>query len=633
MQREGRSNRSVVILVGLAAALLWLLWPAGEEPGTVAAAPAPVAAPAAGPAEQAERPAAAVLATRDDLTEPAPPEPQPEPILEHPFAYRLDLRLVDAFGLPVPGAMAFAAPPLCGFSLWPQLSDGRGIVRLRWRGRLTRMQLQVVVLVWGVLQPIRVFDLDAERTHSPVMVVRGREQSEEVLERLRQRTPGAVQEDAMKVRRGRLRRNDELDVVCGRTLLLFRDFDCTSCHEQSRISHYATLARCGVMVPSLHPSAMFADLRQGSLNDEQRRERQHLLDQSEQAPEARAEGPAAHAFVRGTVREASGRPAVQVPVAWLGDDGALRKRTLTGADGRYRLGPVAAGFLTLCAGGGDGGDARVGIVVNDGDDTPCDFHLTRTSVVTGSAHDENGGVLADWRVEYENYQGDWADLAQTHKDGTFAIPSVPGLGQLLLWPGDADLRLPVQYGRAAIPEGAAVAFWLDPAMPTRARLRLRTPSAARAEVLPAVDARLFQLDTARAAMLPALGWDNLFELGGLPAGPYRIEVGAPLCGWIDCGVRHVDGRGLWDMGNVSLPVPGRVRLRTPGGLSSPLASEHACYRRTEAVDILEQGLERDNVLTLPPGEHLLLWRPNGRLQALAFRVVEGGLTDVYVPLR
>lgn len=632
MQRGGKHTRELVVLAALLLATLWLLWPGGEAPQPEPADEAHTQ-PAPAAAEPPPAEPAVAQSERTDLTQPQL-EPAPEPDLAHPFAYTLDLHLVDAFGLPVPGGMVFAAPRLCGLSLWPAMTDARGRVELHWRGRARSMQLQLAVLVWGVLQPMRLVDLDEGSTRKLSIVVRGREQSEETLQRLQARRPEDERLDAYKVRRGRLRRNDDFDALCGRTLLLFKDYSCIDCHEPSRVASYSTLSRCAVIAPGLHPFATFPDLRLGALSESQREERQRMLQQSEAGPEKKVgRAPRLRAHVSGQVLAADGEPAAQVPVAWLDASGAVRRRTLTDDKGTYSLGPIDTGLLTLRAGGGDGGDVQDIVLVTEGDPTPWNCRLVVDSALRGSACDETGGVLVDWRVECEGMDGDWADLALTRKDGTFIMPSVPGACMAMLWPSDKDLALPVLFGKAVLPGINFLPLRLDPMQPTRARLRLHPFAPDNAKGVP-VDARICQLDSGRIAQLVSLGHEEAFELQGLCAGPYRVEVGAPLYGWVDAGVAQLDGRGLWDIGAVQLPRPGRAQLHLIENATSPLLHEHACYRRTEAMDVQENfKLDDEGALLLPPGEHLLLWREQETVRAMQFAVHAAQTTAVVIAPR
>ncbi len=622
-------NRSGWLLVSLSlltAVGTWLLWP-----GTAAAPPAS----ALPPGDDVAAPAPPARGTVDDVRvldraeEPPPATAAAEVDLEHPFAYRLEVRLVDAFGLPVPDALVFVAPPLAGLALLPETTDARGFATLDWRARTARMDVSVAVLAWGLRQPMRRLPLEADRPHTATIAIRGAAPSTEHLERQRERTREDLEDDARRVRIGRMRRRDDLDVLCGRTQFLFAEFLCTNCHDPSHVAAYSTLARCGEFGPGLHPAAKFSDLGALQVVDAELQQRARLAVRAEtQRPGAASE--ARTATVTGTVLDGRGEPAVDVPVVWLDRSGALRRRTTTNTQGRYRLDGLAEGPLELRAGGGGHGEAVTTVVTFAKHAIEWSPTLAAIGVVAGVAEDENGGRLARWLVEFETIDRGWAGLATTSDDGRFTIAGAPGVGDCLLWPAGSTPPLPVLHGRTSLPDNAEVHLALQAAAPTRARLRLRP-------VLPPgcewaqVDTRITQLDTGRVAAMRPIGRDNSFELEDLCAGPYRVEVGAPVLGWVDGGIVTVDGRGLWDLGAVALPAPGRLRLRVPDGTKSPLELEHAFCRRLPELDVHEHPRRETNGdLLLPAGQHLLLWRSTNGVAAVEFALQSGAVTTVAI---
>lgn len=613
-------------LLALIAALVWAL-PRGE-----AAPPADVRTPSEIP--DLVTPA---IATTIEAAEPPPQRtdtaipPPPEADLDHPFAFELTLHLVDEFGLPVSDALVFSAPPLCGLSLWPEPSDARGLAQLQWRGRLHAMQLHLTTMCWGERQPMHLMDLEAGQPLHRTLVVRGRQPSEAALDRAQERTPEQVRTDAARVRIGRMRKRDDLDVLCGRTQFLFRQFECGNCHDRSVVADYATLARCGDARPGLHPAARFWDLRDRVVDDDQLQRREQLAERSAADSLSRAERRRTEtATVAGTVRDARGETVAEVPVAWLSPSGEVRRRTMTNTRGQYRLENVAPGPVTLRAGGGASGESQDAIVAIAQETVSWNPHLTATSIVRGMALDETGGVLAGWRVEFERLEQDYADLTTVRDDGTFALPGVPGIGQCLLWPRGGGFGLPVLFGGLALPDGPSVPLALAADNPTRARIRLRP-------VLPVgcewaqVETRVTQLQSGRTAALRPSGHDDAYEIEGLAAGPYRVEVGAPVLGWVDCGTLDIDGRGLWDLGPLALPLPGRVRVTAAAGEKSPLQLEHAFCRRLPTLDVQESYRpDKSGDLLLPAGEHVLLWRTKGGLRSLPFTVASGTVVELRI---
>ncbi|HLQ39142.1 MAG TPA: hypothetical protein VK348_15135, partial [Planctomycetota bacterium] len=576
------------------AVLAWLFWPVTDATLELAAAVTPdESAPTA---IAAALPQSVLL--RED-PEADIPAAAPAPDLEHPYPFTLSVRVIDGFGLPVEGALVFAAPPQSGFGLWPVPSSASGHVQLRWQARVQRMQLTIAVLANGVLQPMRRLDLETGTQHQLTLAAMGRKQDEAALAqaqnrelaRRRQRVEELRRQEGNPAwnnepRRGRLRRRDELDVLCGRSLLLFREFECTACHTPSRIAVYDVLRRAADLQPGLHPGSLFTDLREHTPSAAELQKRQHALVQNDSDPAQRARRAIANrAVVSGRVVLADGKPATEVPVAWLGEGGMVNQRTATDGDGLFQLAPVQAGSVELCAGGGDGGNAST-LLVASTMGTTWNAELAAASVVRGSATDDTGKPLAGWRVEFESEGSSWADFAPTHDDGTFVLPAIPLRGRCLLWPADPDLALPVMASGIALPDGEPVQLRLDPAVPTRSRLRVHPSLPAGYERAP-VEVRVVQQDTGRVAPLTRTGYDEAFALEGLCPGWYLVEIGAPMLGWITAGPVCLDGRGLWDLGNVALPAPGRMHLRIRDGVLSPLQAPHHCYRRTAAVDLQE----------------------------------------------
>jgi hypothetical protein len=562
----------------------------------------------------------------------AEPESLEDADLDHPFAFAIELRFIDTHGLPVPDVRVFLAPSLCGFSLWPEASDARGEIHMGWRGRQRSMALQVAVVAHGVLQPMRHFELVADSTRQWTMVVQGKQQDAQALAKMRARTEQGLREDTWRVklerdqravRQGRLQRSDDLDVLCGRSLLLFQSFHCTNCHTQSQVGVYATLARSGVMSAGLHPFTRFQGPREAKRDKVAKASPKKIV-----PPTATAAGPtrASQAYVVGTVLAADGRPAALVSVACLDARGGLVAQTTTSTAGSYRLGPMAPGAVTLLAGGDQEGDVRTILVVLAGDENQWHCHLIRSGVVAGHARDENGGVLREWRVEFEGLKGEWADLAMTGQDGRFAMAAVARARACVLWAPDGELRRPVVHGRVALPDATPVAFVLDAAAPTRARLRVH-PSVANGAAVQ-VEARVLQIESGRVAPMTPTGFDDTCEIGGLCAGGYRVEVGADTLGWLCCPTVQIDGRGVWDLGSVQLPTPGRVRLRLPDGI--PLSGlEHGFYRRTPDVDVLAAPRTLpDGTLQLPVGDYVLVWRAHEQRHAVALQVDAERVRDV-----
>src|SRR5262249_52307882 len=286
-------------------------------------------------------------------------------------------------------------------------------------------------------------------------------------------------------------------------------------------------------------------------------------------------GPARSAFVWGMVTTADGKPAFGVPVAWL-QDGELRMRVFTDADGRYDLRlPVGVACTLTCAGGSKGSATVTTVAVANGL-VRSDLHLDLPLPLRGSALDDRGDPLVGWRVEFDD--GSAADtLATTREDGGFELAGPERAGRLLLWPPDLDLRLPVLISDLVLPGAMPVQLRLSVQTPARSRLRVRP-------VLPAgherarVELRLLPIHPGRGAFFVRTGTDEGFDLEGLASGPYRVEIGAQGLGWMSVGPLWLDGHGLQPLGALRFPVPGSVHLLVAEGAKSPLEVQHAIWR-------------------------------------------------------
>lgn len=590
--------------------------PPPDDPATTA--PAAVASPL--------QPIVAPPPDRQLQQTEAPPPPVTPVDLDHPHLLELRLRFVDSFGLPVPGALVFAAPPRCGLSLWPHASDARGELRLQWRAKVASMPLTLLPFAWGILQPLREPTVHAGRPQHLTVVLRGRAQPEAALRNAEQRTAEQLRRDVREVRAGRLRKRDDLDILCGRTQVLFREFDCTNCHDQSQLRDYELLARSNIAQTGLHPHARFADLGLAMPDAEVQRQRARLLAASlasESEPTAAAATETAAGAVRGRVLATDGRPVPNAPVACLSPDGAVLCRTTTDASGDYLLAPLPVGRVHLRAGGGPLGVATDLAVTIVGAPITWQPRLLPANTVSGLARDDVGGMLIGWNVELETPDGTFAGLVQTDAIGRFVCHEVPSLADCLLWSNDRSAPLPTAYLRTALPDGQPQTMAIG-GSPARVRVTLQLPDDCR---WAPVEVRLLQLESGRMARLQPTLRDNQYSAEGLPRGTYRLDVGAPILGWVEAATIDLNDRGLWDLGSVALPAPGRLRIETAQPGSSPFAHEYELLRRLPELDArVATRFLTDGTHQLAAGEHVLLWRNASGVHARTFMVSSGATT-------
>jgi hypothetical protein len=628
---QPRATLRAGVLLGLAILCLsWLWWsldamPPPTEPeqdGEAAAATAPPSP------EQVEHERAVLELVPEPIDFGEEP---PDADLEHRYQFALSVHVCGPFGLPVDDAQVFLAPEMSGFSVWPE--DTRaGRVQLRWRGRQRVMHMQVAVLAWGVLQPMRMVTVEAEVAAQLAFQVHGRQQDLTVLMQhaeMDEKEVGRAGREMRRLQRQRRQRMDELDFLCGRTLAMFRMTRCAACHDRSMLAAYSPISRSGKMAPGLHPASQFEDLRRHALHGQELEDRLAALraqlrkrgvDEQEQAERFRAR-------VKGRVVGADGAAAVGVRVAWLDDQGSVLRAVATDANGRYLLAPIQGGEQHLVVGGGILGTADMHLRVADSGDTVCDFLLTISQSVVGRVLDEGGDPLQGWRVELVCDAAGWAKQVGTNKLGEFAAYGVPGPVQCLVWPKEADSAFPVIFGIESLVDASAIQLALRAEHPVRGRLRLKA-------LLPTgfeeqqgwensrIDARVMQLETGRVAQMKPFAFANEFVAEPLAPGKYRVQVGAPGLGWQQREV-FVDGRGLWDLGGIMLAAPGRVRVQQLPGAANVLEHPHAFYRRDPAVDVRVEYELREGVLWLPPGLYVFVWRTTGELRARELQVVGG----------
>jgi len=589
-------------------------------------------------------------------TSPALLAPPPPADLSLPHAFELEVRVTDAFGLPVPDAHLFAAPPECAFGLVPTPTDARGYVQFSCRGRRPELRLWIAVLARGVIEAMQVVALDSSQPAVVAVLARGeiRESTEleklmaagmteEALARFRERQQQRRQElgpgSETLIRRGKLRRRDGYDMICGRSILLFDGMACLTCHDPARVQAYHPFEFARDLSVGMHGATPFADLRRSRPNADERTQRERRL-AVRKAPDAeewqrrlarRTEQDLGR--VHGQIRTPDGDSPGIVPIAWVDERGALRFRAMTDAAGRYGIELPAGNAHRLIAGGGGDGRASTYVVPVTGLDVEQDFTLERTLEIRGIATDEHGAPLSDWRVTFFNEHEPRAAMALTRDDGSFLVLPIGVAGRCLLWPRDPDLWLPVLATHVDSSNGRRLKLQLPAEPPTRAHLRLRA-GLPPGFVAAAVEMRLLQVDTGFATHLIRTGFDEAFELEALPAGPYRGEVGAPGLGWVTFGPLFLDGRGLWDCGTVYLPAPGRLVLEVAQGSKSPLAGEFAFYRQTRDVDIeVPVHIADDGSVSLPGGRYALLWIDDGEQRSMAFTIESARDTAVAVTLQ
>lgn len=573
---------------------------------------------------------ASVLHTAGDAVRQELPGDRPRDVvveeadLDLPHAFRLRLRVQDWNGLPLPGAHVLVAPARCGFCRWPETTDDRGLLDLKVQGRGNELELWIAIAAFGTLEPMRVVTLERDRSAERVFVARGTEHDAKALkQRIDEYGPGMAmvlqfQDFAQQKREGdrrgpeKLRRRDELDTLCGRSLLLFEKIPCAFCHTDGRERTIAPFVQPPEVRAHRHPHGRFSDL--GSEGDRASDAPGGSRSAPEKVPDRedairREFGPSGTGSVHGVVRDANGQPVPGAVVAWLGPDRQLRNRARTDEDGRYRLLLPAQGSCALVALAAGLGHDEGFVAAAPGTDQAKDFTLQASSSVQGRVTGESGAPLAEARVEFVSDSEPGAGVALVSKDGTYALADVPRSGRLLLWPGDADLRLPIRVSDSVLTDRALVDLFLSAGDPVRARLSLAPiPAPSRGTVGDvAFEVRVLQLDTGCAAHAAAAPPANGLRLEGLAAGFYRIDIGAPGCGWTTLGPVHLDGRGMWDLGATSMPQRGVIEVFVRDG-ARPAERAIEFWLQREDLDVRVPPLWLDPThVELPIGTYALVF--------------------------
>ncbi|MCB9878970.1 MAG: sigma-70 family RNA polymerase sigma factor [Planctomycetes bacterium] len=586
------------ILLGLttaaAVALLWLSMhcevapPAQGRP--VAAAVASPVAVGDLPGDTAEREAIAM-----------PDAAVVDALLAHPFAFAVDCTVRDRDGLLVPGAQIAISPRDVAPNTWHQRVDDSGVVRVEWRGKVQSMPVWVGVAHEGRGQVLREMTVSAGQPVAVSLLV------------------GEGGGGGMCSRAQRSASND-----------------CRMCHVGAVPPHLFPLGPlAGGGGGGVHPFATFsADLCRVRLAgggwSEMAFDSVGTLAWDEPAP--------APAVVTGTVRNANGAPLAGVTVAWLRAPDVAGGRVRTAADGTYRLELRREGVVELAVGGGPDGRVVENVELAVGATVQRDVLLRPGPGVSGQVLVDAGTSLAGWRVEYVGDGAAWSDGAEVRTDGTFVLADLrTASGRVLLW--NADGRLPIAVSDAAA-TGSVATFDLRGAAAPAGSLRLRVadarppvaaPAAEHQELLnPVVPLEVFvwHEDSGRGAVMQRR--DDAMVLEGLSPGFYRaVAVGAPF-GSCDLGRHWVDGRGLVDLGDCRLPVPGSLRLREPDAEAPPRFVQF--FLRRPDVDLrTDFQMIGDAEVELPAGAWLHL---AGGLQGLSvtpFTVRSGGVLELALP--
>jgi hypothetical protein len=444
-------------------------------------------------------------------------------------------------------------------------------------------------------------------------------------------------------RQGKVRRRDDFEALCGRSLLLYSGMRCGNCHDAAMAAHYDAFASAPTRRESLHPRGVFSDLRsRESVHrddrdpDRLRIDLDDLRKRLEKTPRDAAKSKATAATslgaFTGIVRDASGAAVRGAAVAIVMPDESVRARTMTDGEGRYQMAAPTDGPCELIAIGMGLGRERAIATASPFSTTTQDFTLRARSRLRGSMRDEHGAPLVRARIELEAPEFAHAQVAWTNEGGAFAFAELPGPSRCLVWAPDGDLRFPLLASPTWIPDAQDADLRLSEATPQRARIAL-TPKLPQILANARVSIRIVQLDTNRVAYLAPREGKGGLAIEGLMAGPYRIEAGVEGCGFVTLPDVYVDGRGEWDLGVLEWPEPGIVRIRSQPNARARKHRRIEFWRQREDTDVRTEPRWLDAERgALPAGRYAVLWvRADGARMQGALTIESGRTAEFTLP--
>ncbi|MSR61368.1 MAG: carboxypeptidase regulatory-like domain-containing protein [Planctomycetes bacterium] len=314
-------------------------------------------------------------------------------------------------------------------------------------------------------------------------------------------------------------------------------------------------------------------------------------------------------FVSGRVLDARGRPVSAALVSARSADHA-QTQELSAEDGRFRLGPLAAGTFELRAEDADGARDTTTLELVAGDALEWHAHLALMPRFGGRLVDVGGAALFHWTVELFEADASQAlsDVVTTDANGAFAFERWPAgpFALLLHRGGAADLPLRVVPQRWAGELGELVLGARELATASLALAVLDPEGTPLADAEP----RLWQLTSGRGAGLDFTAGDGRYHAGGLAPGSYRLEL-ATRYGVQALGPLELEPGTATELGEVRFAPPALLALR--GAQRVEMTLWHVL---PEAVTRVWVGAD-DVVFALAPGAYRLSARAGEGVRELA----------------
>lgn len=464
----------------------------------------------------------------------ATPEPAAvEAWLAHPYTLGLEVRLVDATGLPIPQRSLQWAARGCTLEDFGEATDADGIARRQWPARAAVGQV-VLADPLGFLHRIAV-QHGVERK----VTLGGRG------------LPEATGGLRMSVRLSRGVAGDSQPVLLS-GIPFVRDFETPSADPDGQLHPFsvfrtaaAEAKRVAEVAVVTESSVAFSFSSMG-------------IDLAENLPTAAP--PPIH--LAGTVYGEDGKPVANAPMALLRGGTESAQRSTTDEQGQFRFEKLAAGEYMVRAGGDRDGLGSVTATLASGTTTVA-VHLQTGTTVRGVATTGLGKPFAKARLVWLADDRAWWDLTSADEHGRFQFANLPdGRGTVLLLPPGQNADLPLAVQANVLANAGELVLAHDPEQTGMLRLELPDWVTATGEE---VAVRLWNDDLGLGIQLGrqlgAPQTPNVWTAENLASGWYRLEVLVPSLGCIDLGRQWLEPAGKLEFSSVPLPPPGTVELR------------------------------------------------------------------------
>lgn len=476
----------------------------------------------------------------------ATPEPAAvEAWLAHPYTLGLEVRLVDATGLPIPQRSLQWAARGCTLEDFGEATDADGIARRQWPARAAVGQV-VLADPLGLLHRITV-QHGVERK----VTLGGRS------------VPEATGGLHLSVRSSRGAASGSQPVLLT-GIPFVRDFDTPSTAPDAQLHPFSVFRTAAAAARRLagvefitETSVWFSISSMG-------------IDLTEHLPAAAP--PPIH--LAGTVFGEDGKPVANAPVTLLHGGPESAQHSTTDEQGQFRFEKLAAGEYTVRAGGDRDGLGTVTTTLASGTTTVA-VHLQTGTTVRGVATTGLGKPFAHALLMWLADDRAWWDLTSADEHGRFQFANLPdGRGTVLLLPPAQNVDLPLAVQANVLANAGELVLAHDPAQTGMLRLELPDWVTATGEE---VAVRLWNDDLGLGIQLGrqlgAPQTPNVWTAENLASGWYRLEVLVPSLGCIDLGRQWLEPAGKLEFSNVQLPPPVSVELRLGDAPPAAAASD------------------------------------------------------------